>query len=90
MRTSTGLASADALIFARYDDTSSAPAEKEKAWQQYLNSVPGTFSVVGPGDTWTFTGGASHRAEALEATVVIEVFSPVRGDYLRLAEGSDT
>ena len=42
-------------------------------------------TVAGPGDTWVFAGGVSHGAEALEDAVVIEVFSPVREDYLRLA-----
>jgi len=38
--------------------------------------------VVGPGDAWRFAGGHPHGAEALEETVVVEVFSPVREDYL--------
>jgi quercetin dioxygenase-like cupin family protein len=39
-------------------------------------------SVVHPGDSWNFAAGFKHGAEALEDTVVIEVFSPVREDYL--------
>ncbi len=35
-----------------------------------------------PGDAWCIPGGVLHAAEALEDTVVIEVFSPVRKDYL--------
>jgi quercetin dioxygenase-like cupin family protein len=46
------------------------------------------FSVDGqdvdtlPGDTWCFPGGQPHGLQALEDSVVIEVFSPVREDYL--------
>ncbi len=35
-----------------------------------------------PGDSWCVPGNATHRAEILEDTVVIEVFSPVREEYL--------
>jgi len=37
---------------------------------------------VEPGDSWCIPGGAEHSATALEDSVVIEVFSPVREDYL--------
>ena len=42
----------------------------------------GGEAIVGPGDSWNFSAGFRHGAEALEDTVVIEVFSPVRDDYL--------
>jgi len=35
-----------------------------------------------PGDTWSIKGNIEHRAEILENSVAIEVFSPVREDYL--------
>ena len=35
-----------------------------------------------PGDSWCVPGNARHRAEILEDSVVIEVFSPVREEYL--------
>ncbi|MEJ5311921.1 MAG: cupin domain-containing protein [Anaerolineae bacterium] len=35
-----------------------------------------------PGDSWCVPGNVEHRAEILEDTVVVEVFSPVREDYL--------
>jgi quercetin dioxygenase-like cupin family protein len=38
--------------------------------------------IVAPGDCWTFAGGEPHGAEALEDSLVIEVFSPIREDYL--------
>lgn len=37
---------------------------------------------VEPGAAWTIRGGVAHGVEALEETVVIEVFSPVRQEYL--------
>ena len=41
-------------------------------------------AMVSPGDCWTFASDEPHGAEALEDTVVIEVFSPLREDYLKL------
>lgn len=35
-----------------------------------------------PGDSWCIAGDVPHGAECLEETVAIEVFSPVREDYL--------
>jgi quercetin dioxygenase-like cupin family protein len=37
---------------------------------------------VQPGDSWCIPGDVSHRAEILEASVAVEVFSPAREDYL--------
>ena len=34
------------------------------------------------GDSWCITGGVEHGAEIIEDSVAIEVFSPVREDYL--------
>ena len=34
------------------------------------------------GDSWNIPGNVEHNVEVLEDTVVIEVFSPVREDYL--------
>ena len=35
-----------------------------------------------PGDSWCVPGDAEHGADVLEDAVAIEVFSPVRQDYL--------
>lgn len=35
-----------------------------------------------PGDSWCIPGGAEHGADTLEDAIAIEVFSPVREDYL--------
>lgn len=40
-----------------------------------------TFSV-GPGDSWCIPGNVEHSAEILSDALAIEVFSPVRRDYL--------
>lgn len=38
--------------------------------------------IAGPGDSWNIPGNVEHSATAIDETVVIEVFSPVREDYL--------
>lgn len=35
-----------------------------------------------PGDSWCIPGGVEHGAQALEDSVAVEVFAPVREDYL--------
>lgn len=40
-----------------------------------------TFTA-GPGDSWCIPGGVEHEAAVLADSVAIEVFSPVREDYL--------
>jgi quercetin dioxygenase-like cupin family protein len=35
-----------------------------------------------PGDSWCIPGGVPHGAKILEDSVAIEIFSPVREDYL--------
>lgn len=37
---------------------------------------------VKPGDSWCIAGGVEHKAMAVEDSVAIEVFSPVREDYI--------
>lgn len=39
-------------------------------------------SMVHAGCSWTFKGGVVHGVEVIEDTIVVEVFSPVRQDYL--------
>jgi len=39
---------------------------------------------AGPGDSWCIPGDMAHSAEILEDSVAVEVFSPVREDYLSL------
>jgi quercetin dioxygenase-like cupin family protein len=44
-------------------------------------------TVVRPGDSWNIPGDTVHGAFILEDSVAIEVFSPVRGDYLPTTKG---
>jgi quercetin dioxygenase-like cupin family protein len=37
---------------------------------------------VEPGDSWSIQGEVAHSAEALEDSRVLEVFSPLRKEYL--------
>ena len=46
-----------------------------------FSSDEGDF-IVETGSSWNFKGGIIHRAEVLEDSVAIEIFSPVRQDYL--------
>lgn len=54
----------------------------------YLVSGRMTFVIEGqvfaaePGDGWNIAGNIEHGVEVLEASIVIEVFSPVREEYL--------
>ncbi len=41
---------------------------------------------VGPGDAWCIPLNVAHGAQALEDSVAVEVFSPVREDYLPAGE----
>ena len=45
-------------------------------------SIGGVIVDVKPGDSWCILGGTEHGAEILEDSKIIEVFSPVRDDYL--------
>jgi quercetin dioxygenase-like cupin family protein len=44
--------------------------------------VAGEVLDAHPGDSWCVPGGMEHYAEIIEDTFAIEVFSPVREDYL--------
>lgn len=46
-------------------------------------TVEGEVLEANPGDSWCVKGNAKHHAEILEDTVAIEVFSPVREEYLK-------
>jgi quercetin dioxygenase-like cupin family protein len=46
-----------------------------------LTIGPGTHDVL-PGDSWCIPSGTSHGASIVEDSVAIEVFSPVREDYI--------
>lgn len=44
--------------------------------------VDGARIIADPGDSWNIAGAVVHSATALVDSVVVEVFSPVREDYL--------
>ena len=44
--------------------------------------VEGERHELSPGDAWNVAGNLEHYAEVLEDSVVVEVFSPVREDFL--------
>ena len=44
--------------------------------------VDGEVKDVEAGDSWCLHANIEHSAEALEDSAIIEVFSPVREDYL--------
>jgi quercetin dioxygenase-like cupin family protein len=45
--------------------------------------IAGEAHEMKPGDSWNIPGGTIHKAEVLEDSVLIEVFSPVREDYVK-------
>lgn len=44
--------------------------------------IDGERHEAEPGDSWCIAGDVPHSAEVLKDSVVVEVFSPVREDYL--------
>ena len=44
--------------------------------------VNGKHFTAKPGDSWNIPGDVEHGATTLEESQVVEVFSPVREDYL--------
>lgn len=44
--------------------------------------IDGQAFDMHPGDSWAIPGNSEHAADILEDSVAIEVFSPVREDYL--------
>ena len=45
-------------------------------------TIGGKSFEARPGDCWCIEGGVEHQAVILEDSVAIEVFSPVREEYL--------
>ena len=44
--------------------------------------IDGEEFIAEPGDTWSIKGDVEHWAEIIEDSVAVEVFSPLREDYL--------
>jgi quercetin dioxygenase-like cupin family protein len=45
-------------------------------------TIDGVVHAVRPGDSWCIPGGVTHSANVHEDAVAVEVFAPVREDYL--------
>ena len=41
-----------------------------------------TWQIAEPGDSWSIPENVEHEVEILENSVVLELFSPIRHDYL--------
>ncbi|MFA5329499.1 MAG: cupin domain-containing protein [Prolixibacteraceae bacterium] len=46
----------------------------------FIDGVP---HEMNPGDSWNIPENVTHRAEISEDSVAIEIFSPLREDYLK-------
>jgi quercetin dioxygenase-like cupin family protein len=46
-------------------------------------SIGNEISEMKPGDCWMVPSNTEHGAEIIEESIVIEVFSPIREDYLK-------
>jgi len=47
-----------------------------------LLTIDGDIYDMKPGDSWSIPGDTEHGAEIKEDSVAIEIFSPVREDYI--------
>jgi quercetin dioxygenase-like cupin family protein len=47
-----------------------------------IMEIDGQKFDLRPGDSWVIPGNVPHYAEIIEDSVAIEVFSPVREDFL--------
>ncbi len=45
-------------------------------------TIGGSVYDIRPGDSWLIPGGMVHGARIIENSVAVEVFSPVRQDYI--------
>ncbi len=52
--------------------------------------VSDSVRELDPGDSWSIPGSVKHKADILEDSVAVEVFSPVREDYFRYLYKPDT
>ena len=51
--------------------------------------IGGKSKELVPGDSWNIDKDVLHKADVLEDSVAIEVFSPVREDYLKFVNDSE-
>lgn len=48
--------------------------------QLYINGVS---KNIKPGDSWSIESNIKHKAEVVDDSLAIEIFNPVREDYLK-------
>lgn len=51
----------------------------------YIN---GKSEELTPGDSWNISSNIKHKAEIIEDSIAIEIFYPVREDYLQFVKES--
>lgn len=51
--------------------------------------INGVSKVLNQGDSWNIPSNIKHKAEIIEDSVAIEVFSPVREDYKQYVNKDD-
>jgi quercetin dioxygenase-like cupin family protein len=51
--------------------------------------VDGKSRVMKPGDSWNIGPDIKHKAEIIEDSVAIEIFTPAREDYLKYINEND-
>jgi quercetin dioxygenase-like cupin family protein len=52
----------------------------------YINGIS---KNVGPGDSWNIESNCKHKAEIVEDSIAIEIFNPIRDDYLKYVVKED-
>jgi quercetin dioxygenase-like cupin family protein len=89
------LAHSDQLMLVRhYFDQDWSGARHSHLHHQLVYVVRGALRVevggeifdVSAGDSFVVEGGVEHQASALEASEVLDVFTPVREDYRELVK----
>jgi len=51
--------------------------------------IDGKAKVIKPGDSWNIESNVRYKAEILEDSIAIEVFSPKRDDYIQYVNKED-
>ncbi len=52
----------------------------------FINGKP---EIINPGDSWNIPSNIMHKAEIIENSIAIEVFSPARTDYIKYVNQND-
>jgi len=51
--------------------------------------INGVSRIISPGDSWNISSNEKHKAEIIEDSLAIEIFSPKRDDYLKYVNKED-